>query len=167
MGWFYYIFGWDWATFHHCRFFSLLNHLLVICERGSKAIFFYWLKVFIGPKLREVSTGKIHWRGPKWVKNQVKGSKIDQIRTKWHRTCWGHPPILSSELLRESINSVIRPSEGIHLLAISASDLLRESTDSVIGATEGIHQFCHLTFWGNPHEYITVSQTNKDPHALK
>ena len=75
-----------------------------------------------------------------------------------HRFCpqsyWGNPSILSSELLRESINSVLRPTEGILLLTISASDLLRESTDSVIGATEGIHQFCHPTYWGNPHEYI-------------
>ena len=109
----------------------------------------FFVVVSIGPKLDYVSKGNFHRKAPKWVKNQVKGSKIDQIRTKWHPTCWGHPPILSSELLRESINSVIRPSEGIHLLAISASDLLRESTDSVIGATEGIHQFCHLTFWGN------------------
>ena len=87
-------------------------------------------------------------------KIRSKGQKIDQIRTKWHPTCWGNPPILSLELLRESINSVLRPTEGIHFLTISASDLLRESTDSVIGATEGIHQFCHLTYWGNPHEYI-------------
>ena len=123
--------------------------------RGTKAIFFYRLKVFIGPKLRQVSKGNFHRKAPKWVKNQVKGSKIDQIRTKWHPTCWGNPPILSLELLRESINSVLRPTEGIHLLTISASDLLRESTNSVIGATEGIHQFCHPTYWGNPHEYIS------------
>ena len=49
-----------------------------------------------------------------------------------HRFCpqsyWGNPSILSSELLRESINSVLRPTEGILLLTISASDLLREST---------------------------------------
>ena len=122
--------------------------------KGELKRFFYRLKVFIGPKLRQVSKGNFHRKAPKWVKNQVKGSKIDQIRTKWHPTCWGNPPILSLELLRESINSVLRPTEGIHLLTISASDLLRESTDSVIGATEGIHQFCHPTYWGNPHVYI-------------
>ena len=55
--------------------------------KGEVKQFFYWLKVFIGSKLREVSTGNIHRNAPKWVKNQVKGSKIDQIRTKWHRTC--------------------------------------------------------------------------------
>ena len=79
-----------------------------------RRFFLYWLKVFIGPKLRQVSKGNFHRKAPKWVKNQVKGSKIDQIRTKWHPTCWGNPPILSSELLRESINSVIQPTEGIH-----------------------------------------------------
>ena len=120
--------------------------------KGELKRFFYRLKVFIGPKLRQVSKGNFHRKAPKWVKNQVKGSKIDQIRTKWHPTCWGNPPILSLELLRESINSVLRPTEGIHFLTISASDLLRESTDSVIGATEGIHQFCHPTYWGNPFE---------------
>ena len=120
--------------------------------KGELKRFFYRLKVFIGPKLRQVSKGNFHRKAPKWVKNQVKGSKIDQIRTKWHPTCWGNPPILSLELLRESINSVLRPTEGILLLTISASDLLRESTDSVIGATEGIHQFCHPTYWGNPFE---------------
>ena len=47
-----------------------------------KRFFFYRLKVFIGPKLRQVSKGNFHRKAPKWVKNQVKGSKIDQIRTK-------------------------------------------------------------------------------------
>ena len=117
--------------------------------KGELKRFFYRLKVFIGPKLRQVSKGNFHRKAPKWVKNQVKGSKIDQIRTKWHPTCWGNPPILSLELLRESINSVLRPTEGILLLTISASDLLRESTDSVAEATEGFHQFCHSTYWGN------------------
>ena len=31
-----------------------------------------------------------------------------------------------------------------------SSDLLGESTNSVIRAAGGIHQFCHLTCWGNP-----------------
>ena len=50
--------------------------------KGEVKQSFYWLKVFIGPKLREVSTGNIQRKAPKTVKNQVKGSKIDQIRTK-------------------------------------------------------------------------------------
>ena len=133
---------------NHCGYKCLFSPI----KGELKRFFFYRLKVFIGPKLRQVSKGNFHRKAPKWVKNQVKGSKIDQIRTKWHPTCWGHPPILSSELLRESINCVIRPTEGIHLLTISASDLLRASSNSVIGATEGIHQFCHPTYWGNPFE---------------
>ena len=118
--------------------------------KGELKRFFYRLKVFIGPKLRQVSKGNFHRKAPKWVKNQVKGSKIDQIRTKWHLTCWGNPPILSSELLRESINSVLR-------------------------ATEGIHQFCPPTYWGNPsilssnllrestRVYISGSRPQKSP----
>ena len=34
---------------------------------------------FIGSKLRKVSIGNFHRKAPKWVKNQVKGSKIDQM----------------------------------------------------------------------------------------
>ena len=55
--------------------------------KGELKRFFYRLKVFICPKLRQVSKGNFHRKTPKWVKNQVKGTKIDQIRTKWHPTC--------------------------------------------------------------------------------
>ena len=57
--------------------------------KGKLKRFFYRLKGFIGPKLRQVSKGNFHRKVPKWDKNQVKGSKIDQI-------------ILSSDLLMES-----------------------------------------------------------------
>ena len=59
---------------------------------------------------------------------------------------WGHPQILSSELLREPINSVIRPTEGIDLLTISASDLLRESTIKP------------KTFWEHPKNILRTPQ---------
>ena len=119
------------------------------CIKGELNRFFLSAQSFYRPQTKTSLKGNFHRKARKWVKNQDKGSKIDQIRTKWHPTCWGNPPILSSELLRESINSVIRPTEGIHLLTISASDLLRDSTDSVLEATEGFHQFCHSTYWGN------------------
>ena len=41
--------------------------------KGKLGDFFYWLKVFIGPKLGQVSKGNFHREAPKWVKNQVKG----------------------------------------------------------------------------------------------
>ena len=41
-----------------------------------RQFFFYLLKVFIGPKLREVKTGNFHRKAPKLVKNYIKGSKI-------------------------------------------------------------------------------------------
>ena len=69
-----------------------------VCLKGI----FYRLKVFIGPKLREVSIGNFHRKAPKCAKNRVKGSKIYQIRTKLHPTYCGNPPIPSSELLWES-----------------------------------------------------------------
>ena len=50
--------------------------------KGKLGDFFYLFKVFIGPKLREVSISNFYRKAPKLVKNQVKGSKIDQIRTK-------------------------------------------------------------------------------------
>ena len=61
--------------------------------KGEVRQFFYWLKVFIGPKLRQVSKGNFHRKAPKWVKNQTKGSKIHKIRTKWHPTYCGNPSI--------------------------------------------------------------------------
>ena len=119
--------------------------------------FFYWLKVSIGPKLREISIGNFHRKAPKWAKNQVKVSKIDQIRPLLHPTYCGNPPNLSSELLWESTKSGIGAAVGIHFLAISASDLLWESTKSVIGAAVGIHQFLHRSYCGNPCVYIIQS----------
>ena len=95
--------------------------------KGKLGDFFYLFKVFIGPKLRQVSIGNFHRKAPKLVKNQAKGSKIHKIRTKWHPTYCGNPPILSSELLWES-------------------------TFYKFGhqPTVGIHQFCPLTCCGNP-----------------
>ena len=79
-----------------------------ICSlKGKLGDFFYLFKVFIGPKLRQVSIGNFHRKAPKWVKNQAKGSKIHKIRTLLL--------ILSSDLLWESINSVLRATVGIHL----------------------------------------------------
>ena len=59
------------------------------CLKGKLGNFFYWLKVFIGPKLRQVSKGNFHRKAPKWVKNQAKGSKIHKIRTKGIRAAVG------------------------------------------------------------------------------
>ena len=75
--------------------------------KGKLGDFFYLFKVFIGPKLRQVSIGNFHRKAPKLVKNQAKGSKIHKIRTLLL--------ILSSDLLWESINSVLRATVGIHL----------------------------------------------------
>ena len=73
--------------------------------KGKLGDFFYLFKVFIGPKLRQVSVGNFHRKAPKWVKNQAKGSKIHKIRTLLL--------ILASDLLWESINSGVRPTVGI------------------------------------------------------
>ena len=54
---------------------------------------FYWPKVFFGPKLRQVSKGNFHRKALKWVKNQVKGPKIHQIRNKHPCVIVGIHPI--------------------------------------------------------------------------
>ena len=41
--------------------------------KGKLGKFFYWPKVFIGPKLRQGSKGNIHQKALMWVKNQAKG----------------------------------------------------------------------------------------------
>ena len=46
-------------------------HILKPLIRGTKATFFYRLKVFIGPKLTQVSRGNFHRKAPKWVKIRV------------------------------------------------------------------------------------------------
>ena len=86
--------------------FLLLNQNLWMLK-GKLGIFFYWLKAPFEPKLREVLTGNFHRKAPKWAKKRVKVSKIYQIRPPLHSTYCGNPPILSSELLWESINSFI------------------------------------------------------------
>ena len=92
--------------------------MYTFCFKGDVRRFFYWLKVFIGPKLRQVTKGNFHRKAPKWVKNQAKGSKIHKIRTKWHPTYCGNPSILSTNLLWESTNSVLGATVGIHFLQI-------------------------------------------------
>ena len=99
---------------------------------------------FIGSKFLSaphVSKGNLHRKAPKWVKNQAKGSKIHKIRTKWHPTYCGNPPILSSELLWES-------------------------TFYKFGhqPTVGIHQFCPPTFCGNSRN---VSRGRRQLHGVQ
>ena len=51
-------------------------------------------------KLREVSLGSFHQKAPKLVKDQVKGSKIDQIRTKRPTATVGIHQLGFSQLLQ-------------------------------------------------------------------
>ena len=56
---------------------SLTKNYLLCVESFLKGevrrIFFYWLKVFISSKLREVSKGNFHRKAQKLVKNHIKG----------------------------------------------------------------------------------------------
>ena len=72
---------------------------------------------------------------------------------------------VASDLLWESINSVLRPTVGIHqfcppsycgnpFFTNLATNLLWESINSVLRPTVGIHQFCPPSYCGNPLEYI-------------
>ena len=58
------------------------HYTYIVALKGKLGEKIYRLKVFIWPLLREVSIGNFNRKAPKLVKNQVKGSKIDQIRTK-------------------------------------------------------------------------------------
>ena len=52
--------------------YTLLLTVGTICQihlKGKLGKFFYRLKVFVGPKLREVSKGNFHRKAPKLVKN--------------------------------------------------------------------------------------------------
>ena len=89
-----------WAILNSWQDFFCLNWMAIVLNIKGEVF-------FIDPKLREVSKGNFH------RKNQLKGSKIDQLRTKWHPTCLGNP-ISASELLGECTNSVIRATGGIH-----------------------------------------------------
>ena len=75
-------------------------HSYPISLKGKLGEKFYWLNVFIGLKLREVSTGNFYRKAPKLVKNHVKGSKIDQIRTKQPTATVGIHPISPNSYCR-------------------------------------------------------------------
>ena len=161
--------GFDWPSGVNWIPITLLFVNLLVyestCCTNDKLGSMAWFKgelnrfFFIGPGLRQVLKGNFHRKAPKWVKNQVKGSKIDQIRTKWHPTCWGNPPILSSELLRESINSVIRPTEGIHynyyiiiiiiIIIIPSVGWMTELLDSLSSSEDRIGGFPQQVGWQN------------------
>ena len=53
---------------------------------NCKGNFISWLKVFIDSKLRQVTKGNFHRKATKWVKHQVKVSKMYNIRTKGQST---------------------------------------------------------------------------------
>ena len=69
-------------------------------------VFFHWLKVFIIPKLGEVSKDNFHPKALKWVRNQAKVSKIHEIRTKQpiqaNSNC-RNPPIQANSYCRNPL----------------------------------------------------------------
>ena len=82
--------------------------------KGEVRRFFLFVQSFYWPKTKTSFNRQFSPKRPKLVKNQAKGSEIHQIRTKWHPTYCGNPSILSSDLLWESTNSVLRATVGIH-----------------------------------------------------
>ena len=97
------------ATFILC-----ISFLSSSCVKGELGDFFLFVQSFYRPKTKTSFNRQFSPKRPKLVKNQAKGSKIHQIRTKWHPTYCGNPSILSSDLLWESTNSVLRATVGIH-----------------------------------------------------
>ena len=93
---------------------TLSNNLNIL--KGEVRRFFYWLKIFVGPKL---STG-LQWESTNSVLGATVGIHFLQIRPP---TYCGNPSILSSELLWESTNSVLRATVGIHCIFNTPSHL--------------------------------------------
>ena len=77
------------------------------CLKGKLGDFFLFVQSFYRPKTKTSFNRQFSPKSPKIGKNQAKGSKIHKIRTLLL--------ILSSDLLWESINSVLRATVGIHL----------------------------------------------------
>ena len=86
----------------------------IMLLKGKLGDFFLFAQSFYWLKTKTSFNRQFSPKGPKLVKNQAKGSEIHQIRTKWHPTYCGNPSILSSDLLWESTNSVLRATVGIH-----------------------------------------------------
>ena len=66
--------------------------------KGKLGDFFLFVQSFYWPKTKTSFNRQFSPKRPKLVRNQVKGSKIHKIRTKWHPSYCGNPSILSSDL---------------------------------------------------------------------
>ena len=115
--------------------------------KGKLGDFFYW------PQTKTSFKRQFSPKSPKV--GHKSGQRVQNSQNKDQ---------MASDLLWESINSVHRPTVGIHqfcprsycgnpLFTNSATNLLWESINSVLRPTVGIHQFCPPSYCGNPFIY--------------
>ena len=122
--------------------------------KGKLGDFFLLAQSFYRPKTKTSFNRQFSPKSPKI--GQKSGQRVQNSPNKDQ---------VASDLLWESINSVLRPTVGIHqfcpptycgnpFFTNSATNLLWESINSVLRPTVGIHQFCPPSYCGNPLEYI-------------
>ena len=117
-----------------------------------------------------VKVSEIFWTKPqiRKIENWVEGKREEKINCcLHHRTGKSEincqvdfsanfisltPPVSSPPFGHPSSLNGTRPTEGIHLAFTYWGNPFFDNFST--RPTQGIHQFWHLTFWGNPHEYI-------------
>ena len=117
----------------------MLQHDYKLGLKGKLGDFFLFVQSFYRPKTKTSFNRQFLPKSPKIGKKS--GQRVQNSQNKDQ---------MASDLLWESINSVHRPTVGIHFLQIQpptycgspsilSSELLWESTNSVLQATVGIH----------------------------
>ena len=118
--------------------------------KGKLGNFFLLAQSFNRPQTKTSFKRQFSPKSPKV--GQKSGQRVQNSQNKDQ---------MASDLLWESINSVHRPTVGIHqfcprsycgnpLFTNLATNLLWESINSVLRAAVGIHQFCPPSYCGNP-----------------
>ena len=121
--------------------------------KGEVRRFFLFVQSFYRPKTRTSFNRQFSPISPKMDPKSCQRVQNSQNKDQ-----------MASDLLWEFINSVHRPTVGIHqscprsncgnpLFTNSATNLLWESINSVLRPTVGIHQFCPSSYCGNPFIY--------------
>ena len=147
--------GW-YEHLHHSQNYKTfsIDSLLKEVLKGKLGDFFLFVQSFYRPKTKTSFNRQFSPKSPKI--GQKSGQRVQNSPNKDQG---------ASDLLWESINSVLRPTVGIHqfcppsycgnpFFTNSATNLLWESINSVLRPTVGIHQFCPPSYCGNPLEYI-------------
>ena len=139
-----------WHTLAFNFLVGILPFLTLRTLKGKLGDFFLLAQSFYRPQTKTSFKRQLSQKSPKV--GQKSGQRVQNSQNKDQ---------MASDLLWESINSVHRPTVGIHqfcprsycgnpLFTNLATNLLWESINSVLRAAVGIHQFCPPSYCGNP-----------------